>query len=25
VWFGEFLPGVHAELTRGGYRLVWAL
>jgi hypothetical protein len=25
VWFDEFLPGVHAELERGGYRTVWAL
>lgn len=25
VWFGEYLPRVHHELDRGGFRKVWAL
>ena len=25
TWFGVFLPGVQAELTRGGFRKVWAI
>ena len=25
TWFGVFLPGVQAELKRGGFRKVWAL
>lgn len=25
TWFGVFLPAVHAELARGGFRKVWAL
>jgi len=25
VWFGEYLPAVQHELTRGGFRKVWAL
>lgn len=25
VWFNEYLPGVQAELARGGYRKTWAL
>lgn len=24
VWFGEYLPGVQAELKRGGFRPTWA-
>lgn len=24
TWFGVFLPAVHAELSRGGFRRVWA-
>lgn len=25
VWFGEYLPRVHEELARGGFRKTWAL
>ena len=25
VWFGEYLPAVQHEVTRGGFRKVWAL